>query len=63
MAKRPRLNLQANNFVDSYTAEIKLLETQSKLVKEFIQMQMDNELEKNAGVRQSLEKTYSLIYE
>jgi hypothetical protein len=63
MAKRPRLNLQANNFVDSYTAEIKLLETQSKLVKEFIQMQMDNELEKNAEVRQSLEKTYSLIYE
>ena len=63
MAKRPRINLQANNFVDSYTAEIKLLETQSKLVKEFIQMQMDNELEKNAGVRQSLEKTYSLIYE
>lgn len=38
MAKRPRLNLAANHFLDSYTVEIKLLETQTKLVKEFVKM-------------------------
>ena len=38
MAKRPRLNLQSNNFNDSYTAEIQLLETQTKLAREFITM-------------------------
>lgn len=36
MARRPRINLQANHFNDSYTCEIQLLQTQTKLVKEFI---------------------------
>ena len=45
--KRPRLNLAANTFSDSYATEIKVLETQRKLVQEFIQMQMDHELQCN----------------
>jgi len=40
MAKRPRINLAANYFEDSYLSETKLIETHTKLVKEFIKMQM-----------------------
>lgn len=38
MAKRPRINLSANHFEDSYLSEIKLLETNTRLVREFIKM-------------------------
>jgi len=38
MAKRPRINLSANNFEDSYLSEIKLFETHTRLVREFIKM-------------------------
>ena len=38
MAKRPRINLAANHFEDSYLSEIKVFETHTKLVKEFIKM-------------------------
>lgn len=37
-AKRPRINLAATHFVDSYNTEIKVFETQLVLMKEFIQM-------------------------
>lgn len=38
MAKRPRINLSANHFEDSYLSEIKLLETHTKFIREFIKM-------------------------
>ena len=63
MAKRPRINLAANHFYDSYNVEIQILETQIKLLKEFIQMQIDNELKVNHEIREALEKSYRLIYE
>lgn len=63
MAKRPRINLSANHFEDSYLSEIKLLETHTRLVREFIKMQMANEFKQNTDVREYLEKTYRLIYE
>jgi hypothetical protein len=63
MAKRPRINFTANSFVDSYETEIKLFETYSKLVQEFIKMQKNNEFKQNNDVREYLEKTYRLIYE
>ena len=63
MAKRPRINLAANHFEDSYLSEIKLLDTHSKLVKEFIKMQIQNETKQNNEIREYLEKTYRLIYE
>jgi hypothetical protein len=44
MSRRPRINLAANHFLDSYATEVKVLETQTKLIKEFIKMQMENEL-------------------
>jgi hypothetical protein len=63
MARRPRINLAANHFLDSYATEVKVLETQTKLIREFIKMQMDNELKVNQDVRECLEKSYRLIYE
>jgi len=38
MARRPRINLAANHFADSYEVEIKVVVMQTKLVKEFIRM-------------------------
>lgn len=63
MAKRPRMNLTANHFKDSYRAEIDALETQASIMKEFIRMQMDVEYRANNDIREILEKTYRLIYE
>lgn len=63
MAKRPRINLAANHFRDSYKAEIEALEYQVQIMKEFIAMQMDNEFKVNNEVREMLEKTYRLIYD
>ena len=63
MARRPRMNLAANHFKDSYRAEIDALETQAQIMKEFIRMQMDIEFKANTDIREILEKTYRLIYE
>jgi hypothetical protein len=63
MARRPRINLAANHFASSYEVEIKVIQTKTKLVREFIRMQIDNEKRQNDEVRESLEKTYRLIYE
>ena len=63
MAKRPRMNLAANHFKDSYRAEIDALETQVSIMKEFIRMQMSIEFKYNNEIREVLEKTYRLIYE
>lgn len=63
MAKRPRLNLKASHFEDSYNSEVLLLEKQCKVVKEFVKMQMESEFMANKDIRESLEKTYRLIYD
>ena len=63
MAKRPRINFNANHFRDSYRTETELFKTQGKLVREFINLQMITEAKVNSGVREYLEKTYRLIYE
>ena len=63
MAQRPRMNFLANHFRDSYKAEIDAFEAQTQIVREFINMQMDNEYKINNDIREMLEKTYRLIYE
>ena len=63
MAKRPRINLAANHFKDSYKAEIEAFDYQVKIMKEFINMQMQNEFTVNNEIREFLEKTYRLIYD
>lgn len=57
------MNLAANHFTDSYRAEMDVLETQIKIMKEFIRMQMDIEFRANNDIREILEKTYRMIYE
>lgn len=63
MARRPRINLEGNHFRDSYRAEIECLEMQAKLMREFIDMQMDLEFKANNDIREYLEKTYEIIYQ
>lgn len=63
MARRPRINLEGNHFRDSYRAEIECLEMQAKLMREFIDMQMDLEFKANNEIREYLEKTYEIIYQ
>ena len=43
MARRPRLNLQANYFRDSYAAEYECFDNQLELVKLLIKTQIDLE--------------------
>jgi hypothetical protein len=61
MGSRPRLNLSATHFKDSYQAEVELLILQHDLVREIIRMQMTNEFEANNSIREYLEKTYRLV--
>lgn len=63
MGRRPRMNFAANHFRDSYRAEIEGLELQTKIMRDIIKMQMENEFSANNDVREMLEKTYQLIYE
>jgi hypothetical protein len=63
MARRPRINLEGNHFRDSYKAELDALEMQTKLVREFISMQMDLEFKANNEIREYLEKSYEIIYQ
>ena len=63
MAQRPRMNLAANHFKDSYRAEIDALTILGQIMKEFIRMQMDVEFRVNNDIREILEKTYRLVYE
>lgn len=63
MAKRPKLNLNANHFLDSYEVEIQSVEKQAKLMKEFVRMQVSTEKLANQNLRESIEKSYRLIYE
>lgn len=61
MAQRPRLNLNATHFKDSYTAETACLRAQHDLLREIIRMQMTNEFQANNQIREYLERTYRLV--
>lgn len=61
MATRPRLNLQATHFKDSYTSECESLKLQHDLIRELIRMQMKSEFEANNQIREYLERTYRLV--
>lgn len=47
MSRRPRLNMQANYFRDSYTAEFDCLDNQLELLKMLIQTQVKLERTQN----------------
>lgn len=60
MARRPRLNLQANYFTDSYTAEFTCLDNQLELVKTLIKNQVKLEKTQNRMLQDSLALSYTL---
>ena len=47
MARRPRLNLNANYFIDAYDAEIECLTKQFELVKTLVDLQISLEKTEN----------------
>ena len=60
MARRPRLNMQANYFKDSYAAEYVCLDNQLALIKEIIKNQISLERTNNRMLQDSLNLSYTL---
>ena len=60
MARRPRLNLQANYFKDAYAAEFLCLDNQFALLKEVVKNQIDLERTNNKMLQDSLNLSYTL---
>lgn len=51
MAIRPRVNLDATYFQDSYQSEIQLLKDKAQFYKELVNLQQENEMKENENVR------------
>ena len=60
MSRRPRLNLNANYFVDAYDAEIQCLQKQFELVKTLVDLQISLEKTENKRLQDSLNLSYTL---
>jgi hypothetical protein len=60
MARRPRLNLNANYFNDAYDAEIKCLEKQFEQIKMLVDLQINLEKTENTRLQDSLNMSYFL---
>lgn len=58
MARRPRLNLNANYFIDAYDAEIKCVKQQFELVKMLVDIQISLEKTENQRLQDSLNLSY-----
>ena len=63
MAKRPRINLKATHFKDSYINEIKCLKQKTLLVQDIVTLLIKNEFKENNHIREYIEKTYRLLHE
>ena len=60
MARRPRLNLTASYFKDSYEAELRCLDAQIELVKLLIENQVKIAREQNKLLQEQLGLAYTL---
>ena len=63
MARRPRLDLEASYFKDSYDAEIECLKMQFELVKMLVDIQVSLEKTENKRLQDSLNLSYTLANE
>lgn len=61
MARRPRFNLKASHFRDSYKLEIECIIEKQSLVRAIIESLKKAEYEENQQTRKYLEKTYRLL--
>lgn len=59
-SRRPRLNLAAKYFRDSYVAEIECLDNQFELVRTIIDFQISLEKTENKRLQDSINLSYSL---
>jgi hypothetical protein len=60
MARRPRLNLNANYFIDAYDAEITCVQKQFELMKTVVDLQITMEKTENTRLQDSLCLSYEL---
>ena len=60
MARRPRMNLLANYFVDAYTAEVMYLKKQTEFVKTLVKNQINLEKTETKRLQDSLCLSYEL---
>ena len=60
MIRRPRLNLQASYFVDSYDAEILCLEREFEVVRTVVDLQISLEKTENSRLQDSLNLSYAM---
>ena len=60
MSRRPRLNLTANYFKDSYKAESACLDQQFELIRMIVDMQIKLEKTENKRLQDSLNLSYTL---
>lgn len=60
MARRPRLNLQASYFVDSYAAELALLDKEHELISMLVDTQISLEKTESKSLQDSLCWSYTL---
>ena len=58
MARRPRLNTEANYFVDAYDAEITCLQKQFELVKTLVDTQITLEKTENKRLQDSINLSF-----
>lgn len=63
MAKRPRLNLAASHFKDSYKAEIDCVKEKTQLIRDVMRTIMKDEYKVNNSTREYIEKSFRLLYE
>lgn len=63
MAKRPRLNIDATHFIDSYNSEIKYLENLHDLLNEIVDYQIKLEKSISSEIKDHLELKYQKINE
>jgi len=63
MAKRPKLNLSATYFRDSYQAEIEAMKLKTRLIREAMRILMHTETNENTKIREYIEKCYRLLYD
>ena len=61
MAKRPKLDLLALTYEESYKQEIICLEEQTSFLREIINMQINEEFNANNFIREYLEKTFRIV--
>jgi len=61
ISERPRLNMEASMYVESYDSEIELLRQKGLLFTEFVSMNKDIELDENKSVLDYVELKHRKI--